>query len=216
MEDTKKNTLIRVDDLTYGYEDDPVIKNLSLEVNAGEIVLIEGENGAGKTTLLKCMTGILNNCKSVFMDGKEISECKEELKNISFVMSEDFLYDYLTLRENVEFFKKLFDEDADFDKNIAFFVDKFGLGKYEDYLVKNLSQGTRNKLYIAIMFSKHHKILVLDEPFTALDTATQDVILDYVRGYTKLTDKAVIMVTHIAQFKEISTKRFLMKLRGEI
>ena len=207
--------LIKVKNLTYGYEDDPVIKNVSLELRSGEVLLLEGENGAGKTTLLKCITNVLNSGKDVFYEEKEVYKNKRLIKNFSYVMSEDYLYDYMTMDENIIFFKKLFKEDAEYLDRVEAFVEKLGIKSYRNKLVKILSQGTRNKLFIAIMFSKKHSVLILDEPFTALDKETQNVILPCVEDYKNSDDKAVLMVTHIEQFKRIATRKFILKREAQ-
>lgn len=204
------NVLLQVEDLTFGYEEDPVIKNVSLEVRGGEILLIDGRNGVGKTTLLKCIANVLNSGKSIYYYGKEIYKNKDCLKDFSFVMSEDFLYDYMTMEENIEFFQNLFREDSDYRARVNSYVTMFGISEYTNKLVKSLSQGTRNKLYIAIMLSKKHNLLLLDEPFTALDKKTQDIILQHVEEYKKEKTRAVIMVTHIQQFKKIATNVYEM------
>ena len=169
-------------------------------------MLIDGENGAGKTTLLKCITNIINNGKNIFINGVEVFSDKSVLKNISFIMSEDTLYDYLTLKENIIFFKTLFDEDDEYVDNVKSLCNELAIDKYEDYLIKNLSQGTRNKLYLSIMLSKKHNILILDEPFTALDKNTQSIMINKIKSNSKEKEKCVIMVTHVSEFKEISTR----------
>lgn len=203
--------MLEVRKLTFGYEEEPVINNISLKVSEKEIVLIEGDNGVGKTTLLKCIAGILNNGKKIYIDGVEVYDNKKALKKISFVMSDDFLYDYLTVDENILFFKNMFDESEEYEKKVQEYYEKFEICKYKNVLVKNLSQGTRNKVYLAVMLSKKHNILILDEPFTALDSEMQAAILDIVTAYKKEDNKCVIMVTHIEEFKQIATRKYKLK-----
>lgn len=204
-----RKPLLKVDHLTFGY-DVTVLKDLTLEVFAGDILLINGENGVGKTTLLKCIAGILNAGKEIYLDGKDIFSHREELKKIAFVMSEDFLYDYMTVSENLTFFKAIFEEGPDFDKNIQFYFSKFHLDHIENVLVKHLSQGMRNKVFLAIMFSKNHKILILDEPFTALDKETQACVLQVVEEYKEYTDRCALIVTHIDEFKKVATREIML------
>lgn len=199
--------LIEVRDLTFGYEDIPVLKNFNLRVNKGEILLIEGDNGVGKTTLLKCIGSVVNGGKNIYFEGKHLSEHKDLIKNISFVWSEDTLYEYLTVGENIKFYKNLFNEKYSYDVKIKEYVKLFDIEKYYDVLVKNLSQGTRNKVYLAIMMSKNFEALVLDEPFTALDKMTQEKIISKIKYEAMKNNKAVIMVTHIDEFKNIATRR---------
>lgn len=202
----KNTSILEVKNLTFGYEDEPILENFNMTISNNEILLIDGENGAGKTTLLKCITNIINNGKNIFINGIEVFSNKNVLKNISFIMSEDTLYDYLTLKENIIFFKTLFGEDDKYVKEVKSLCSELGIDKYEDYLIKNLSQGTRNKLYLSIMLSKSHNILILDEPFTALDKNTQSIMINKIKSNSKEKDKCVIMVTHVSEFKEISTR----------
>ena len=202
----KNTNILEVNNLTFGYEDEPVLENFNMSISKNEILLIDGENGAGKTTLLKCITNIINNGKNIFINGVEVFSDKSVLKNISFIMSEDTLYDYLTLKENIIFFKTLFDEDDEYVDNVKSLCNELAIDKYEDYLIKNLSQGTRNKLYLSIMLSKKHNILILDEPFTALDKNTQSIMINKIKSNSKEKEKCVIMVTHVSEFKEISTR----------
>ena len=202
----KNTNILEVKNLTFGYEDEPVLENFNMSISKNEILLIDGENGAGKTTLLKCITNIINNGKNIFINGVEVFSDKSVLKNISFIMSEDTLYDYLTLKENIIFFKTLFVEDDEYVDNVKSLCNELAIDKYEDYLIKNLSQGTRNKLYLSIMLSKKHNILILDEPFTALDKNTQSIMINKIKSNSKEKEKCVIMVTHVSEFKEISTR----------
>ena len=202
----KNTNILEVKNLTFGYEDEPVLENFNMSISKNEILLIDGENGAGKTTLLTCITNIINNGKNIFINGVEVFSDKSVLKNISFIMSEDTLYDYLTLKENFIFFKTLFDEDDEYVDNVKSLCNELAIDKYEDYLIKNLSQGTRNKLYLSIMLSKKHNILILDEPFTALDKNTQSIMINKIKSNSKEKEKCVIMVTHVSEFKEISTR----------
>ncbi|WP_022749610.1 ABC transporter ATP-binding protein [Lachnobacterium bovis] len=208
------SNIIEVKNLVFGYEEDRVLNNVSLEVNPGEILLIEGENGAGKTTLLKCMTGLLNNGKSIFVNGKEVYKNRYLLKQNSFVMSEDFLYDYMTTDENILFFQKIFKEDEEFICKVNRYLADFDVEKYKDTLIKNLSQGTRSKVYLAIMLSKKHKLLILDEPYTALDLKTQKKLVNITQSYIQSKDKAVVMVTHIKEFKRLATRIIKIEKEG--
>ncbi|MCI5997083.1 MAG: ABC transporter ATP-binding protein [Parvimonas sp.] len=203
--------ILEVRGLTFGYEDNLVLKDLNLYVNENEIVLLDGDNAVGKTTLLKCITGIINNGKNVYINGMEVFDRKNLLKNISFVMSEDTLYDYLTLNENIEFFKMLFREDENFTKKVKILCKQLNIDKYENFLVKKLSQGTRNKLYLSIMLSKKFNILILDEPFTALDKDTQEFMIEKIKQISDEKQKAVLMVTHIEEFKKISTRKIRLE-----
>jgi ABC-2 type transport system ATP-binding protein len=203
--------IITIKELTYGYEDCPVLDNFSCSVKKGEIVLLEGKNGAGKTTLLKCITSLINDGENIYFCDKSIKENKELLKNISFIMNEDTLYDYMTVIENIKFYNTLLCSDKNIFNNIIEILQKLDCIKYKDYLVKNLSQGTRNKIYLAIMLSKSADVFVLDEPFTALDGDSQKFFFDFIYKMNKNDSKTFIIVTHIKEFKNIATRNILIE-----
>ena len=198
--------ILSVKNLTFGYLDCPVFKDFSLQIEQGHIYLIDGENGVGKTTLLKCMTSILNNGKNIFYEGTPIENNKYLLKNIAYVMSEDTLYPYMTVDENISFYKNLFSEGKEFTDKVYNILNKLNCRNYKDFLVKNLSQGTRNKIYLAIMFSKNARVLILDEPFTALDKDSQKFFLELIKQQNNKNKITIIMVTHISEFKIIASK----------
>ena len=198
--------LLEVKQLTFAYDEKPVLENFSVSIKCGDVVKIDGVNGSGKTTLLKCMTSVLNRGRAVFVEGISLVLDKAPLQNVSFVMADDTLYDYLSVKENVHHFKVLFKEGSDFIQKVSDFYALLGMDEVGDVLVKNLSQGTRHKVYLGIMLSKNHKLLILDEPFTALDKVTQAILLDKVTTYKNCSDKALIMVTHIQAFDHLFTR----------
>lgn len=200
------DSILTVKNLTFGYDEKVTIKDFSLNVYPGEIVCLEGSNGAGKTTILNCITGIVNSCQNIYIYNKPVFENRALIKKISYIMSEDCLYDYLTVAENIDFFKTVFECDEKYTENINHYLKLFNLDGYDSVLVKKLSQGMRNKLYLAIMLSRNFDLLVLDEPFTALDLSTQQIILDSVVDIVKSQNKAVLFVTHIETFKAIATR----------
>lgn len=203
--------ILSVENLSFGYDDCPVFKNFSCSISAGEICLIDGKNGSGKTTLLKCMTSLINEGENIYYKGESVKENRELLKNISYIMSEDTLYDYLTVAENIDFYKNLFSESAEFVEKIMSILKELGCEQYKNFLIKNLSQGTRNKVYLSIMISKNSTILILDEPFTALDKCSQEYFIKYIYKQNQNTGKTIVLVTHINQFKSIATKTIIVE-----
>jgi len=198
--------LLEVRDLTFGYEDAPVLDKFNMELLPQEILLLDGEDGAGKTTLLKCIANIINNGVGIFINGTNVEKDKTNVNQISFVMGEDTLYDYLTVDENIRFFKSLFDESDDFIAKARNTCSEFGIEKYENYLVQSLSQKIRHKLYLAIMLSKQHNILMLDEPFVTLDKRTQRRLMTKIKKTAKDSHSAVILVTNMNEFKSFVTR----------
>lgn len=206
--------IIEIKNLTFGYEDNPILSDVSIDFEKGKIHLIEGENGAGKTTLLKCITALINEGKNVYINGISVSDNKNVLSKVSYIMSNDTLYDYLTVNENILFYKSLFNEKDTFYKEVKEMLARLDCCQYLDYLVKNLSQGTRNKIYMAIFLMKNADIIILDEPFTALDGRSQCYFIEYMQKINQNKGKTILMVTHIEQFKKIATN--IVKITKEI
>jgi ABC-type multidrug transport system ATPase subunit len=122
-------------------------------------------------------------------------------------MSEDTLYDYLTVDENISFYRSLFGEGESFSKDVYRVLEDLDCTQYRGFLIKNLSQGTRSKIYMAIMLAKRADVLLLDEPFTALDQASQEYFCELIRRQNRTDGKTVVLVTHIAQFKAMATSK---------
>lgn len=205
--------ILSVRDLTFGYPDCPVLEHFSCAFAQGRIVRLEGKNGAGKTTLLKCLTALVNQGKCVFYKGKEIFQSKELLSELSYVMSEDTLYDYLTIEENVAFYRGLFGAGGEFSDEVFRILRELDCEQYRGFLVKNLSQGTRSKIYMAICLAKNAEIYLLDEPFTALDLFSQNYFRAYIQKLNQEKQKTVILVTHIEDFKTIASETIVLEKR---
>jgi ABC-type multidrug transport system ATPase subunit len=199
--------ILSVRDLTFGYKDCPVFDHFSAAISEGDFCLIEGVNGAGKTTLMKCLTSLINQGSCIYYRGQEIARNKQLLANLSYVMSEDTLYDYLTVDENISFYRSLFGEGESFSKDVYRVLEDLDCTQYRGFLIKNLSQGTRSKIYMAIMLAKRADVLLLDEPFTALDQASQEYFCELIRRQNRTDGKTVVLVTHIAQFKAMATSK---------
>ncbi|PHD45689.1 hypothetical protein COF67_23685 [Bacillus toyonensis] len=197
--------------MSYGYENEKkIFEDFNLVVNQGDIVCIEGNNGCGKTTLLNCITGVINNFNSIYIFNQSVKSNTKLAKNISYVMNEDFLYDHLTVKENINYFKILFNGNSYYDNEIEYYMNILGINSYNNFLVKELSQGNRHKLYIAIMLSKEFEVLVLDEAFTSLDKNSQIKMLELVINRLENLKKTIIFVTHIEEFKKVSTRNIIL------
>lgn len=201
--------LLEVRELSYKYDELLVLENVSFSVESGEILQIVGNNGSGKTTLLKCISGILNEGRNIYIDGQEIINSDKRCC-ISYILPDDILYDYLTVKENIKFFAELFKEGNNFIDSVYEFMRDIKVLEYSDYLVKHLSSGTRHKIYLAIMLSRKHSILILDEPLSTLDIETQIYMKKYLE---KMADdgKIILFVTHIKEFEDIATSKVYLK-----
>ena len=159
-----------------------VLRGVNLNVMPGEFVAVIGPNGSGKTTLLKIVAGLLRPSKGeVRVCGWEPWSVKAK-KCRGVVMHWSFLYDELTVEENLQLYATLTGS-----KNYQFEDDgvskKLGLREYRGTLAGWLSFGWRRRADIARALIGKPKLLIIDEPFTGLDSAAARVLAEILRAY---------------------------------
>lgn len=206
--------MLEVKNLNFKYDEISIFDKFNFSGNNGEIIMLRGKNGSGKTTLLKCIAGIINGGKSIFIRDVELVNDKSLIKNISYIMSEDTLYEYLTVKENIQLFCELFREKFNFVEKIEKMFKELELEEYNNYLVKHLSKGTRQKIYLIIMLSRDAQIFLLDEPFSSLDLNTQSKIKNKL---FELSEKGALIVysTHVSEFSSIATRECELQSKEE-
>ena len=148
------------------------VKGVTINVSGGDILLVLGPNGAGKSTLLKIIAGLYRPTKGkvrIINDGKELPQVKAR-EVTSFIGENYALYDDLTVKENLEFFAKLYGiSKKDTNSRIRSMLNLLDAAQYLERRVGELSRGTKQKVSICRAFLNDPKILLLDEPTAFLD-----------------------------------------------
>ena len=163
--------MIKIENITKSFNQQVVVNNLNLEINSGEIVGLLGANGAGKSTTINLRLGFINpDSGSIFIDGKEVSKNVNEIrKQIGYIPENVTLYPYLTGIENLNYFCKLSKKYYS-QKELETFLLECGLPLESHHKkVEQYSKGMRQKVGIAIAYSRNAKIYLLDEPASGLD-----------------------------------------------
>ncbi len=171
------------------------IKDLSLNVYRGEIVVLVGPSGCGKSTLLSIIAGLIEPSKGkVLVNGKEVSGTSSD---IGYMFQRDHLFEWRTIFENVliglEIQNKLNEKSKNFAKNL---LNTYGLGEFKDHYPSQLSGGMRQRVALIRTLAVHPQFLLLDEPFSALDYQTRLAIADEIGTILKEEEKTALMVTH--------------------
>ena len=165
------------------------IDNLSLTVNKGEYLAIVGPSGCGKSTLLNIIGGIDNKSSGEIIVSDGI--------RIGYMLQEDSLFPWLTILDNcllgLKIKGELNKENILYVKNL---LNTYGLGGFLDSYPNNLSGGMRQRVALIRTLALKPDILLLDEPFSALDYQTRLAVSDDVFKIIKDTGKTVIMITH--------------------
>lgn len=175
------------------------IRDLSLEVNDGEFIAIVGPSGCGKSTLLSVIAGLLKPSEGkVLLDGNEIGyPCGKTCNKIGYMLQKDHLFEWRTIFDNItlglEIQGKLNKESL---KYIDDMLKKYGLSGFKHYYPRQLSGGMRQRVALIRTLAINPDILLLDEPFSAVDYQTRLAVSDEIYRIIKEEGKASIMVTH--------------------
>jgi nitrate/nitrite transport system ATP-binding protein len=175
----------------------PVFADVSFEIARGEFVCIIGHSGCGKTTILNVLAGLdTASAGHVFMDGREIGGPSLER---GVVFQSHALMPWLTVRKNIAFAVASRWPQwsrAQVDAQVEKFVAMVGLSAAIDKKPSELSGGMKQRVGIARAFAIAPKMLLLDEPFGALDALTRGTIQDELMAIVRQTQQTVFMITH--------------------
>ena len=190
------------------------LKDISLDIYPGEIVICTGPSGSGKTTLLT-MLGGLRSCMdgSLRILGQELhGASKEQLAqlrlNVGFIFQAHNLMMFLTARRNVRLSLELHDAymEQDLDRLAAEMLEKVGLGDRLDYFPANLSGGQRQRVAIARALVSKPRIVLGDEPTAALDKEAGRTVVELMRQLAKEQQTTIIMVTHDNKILDVADR----------
>jgi len=173
------------------------IGDLSFEVNQGDFTCIVGPSGAGKTTLLKCLAGLLKpTAGSVRVNGREVTEPPEEMA-VVFQEYGRSLFPWKTVRENVELpLRERNIPKVERDRNVAAALKSVELDHVGDSYPWQLSGGMQQRVAIARAVAYQPNVMVLDEPFAAVDAQTRADLEDLMLHLWSELGLTLIFVTH--------------------
>ena len=186
----------------------------NLVIPRGQAVLLVGTNGAGKSTLLRLVAGLCRPSEGkVKITGRDPQRPPEARAEIGLLSHQTLLYDELTARENLRFFAQLYGLDNP-DKLIAAALAAVGLNERLDQRVGSFSRGMKQRLAIARAILHCPSILLLDEPFTGLDTSACAALHRFLRRFRQ-EGRTCILVTHRLDEAEGLVDRLLVIERGQ-
>ena len=207
--------VLYVEDLAYRYGKTEVFAGASLSLRAGEVAFLTGPNGAGKSTLLRCLAGWDAPAEGrVELCGKRFDGADRAQRSLlAFVPDVPSFYDDLTAGEHIRFVRQANRMSADDDPSERLMA-LFGLDGHRDQLPSAYSRGMRQKLALVLAFARAPRLLLLDEPCSALDPIStgriEELITELKQDYT------VVIVTHnMQQAARISDKTAFFLL-GEL
>jgi len=199
-----------------------VVENLNLKINDGEFLVLVGESGCGKTTTMKMLNRLIEPSDGqILIDGKNIMDMnKIDLRrSIGYVIQDVGLFPHHTIERNIRTIPDLCKVDTEVvDKRVRELMELVGL-PYEDYADRypsELSGGQRQRVGVARALANEPDIILMDEPFSALDPITRNQLQDEILSLHEDLNKTIIFVTHDIDEAIKLGDRIAVMLDGEI
>lgn len=210
--------MLKIENVTGGYINIPVLKNISFEVGDGELIGLIGLNGAGKSTTINEIIGFLTPYQGqISIDGLTLAQDQAEYrKKIGFIPEMPSLYEELTLREHLETVAMAY--DLNYDEAIARateLLELFRLSDKLEWFPINFSKGMKQKVMIICAFMVNPSLFIVDEPFLGLDPLAISDLTELLEQ-EKAKGKAILMSTHVLDAAEKMCDRFVILHQGQI
>ncbi|MFS7261019.1 ABC transporter ATP-binding protein [Carnobacterium divergens] len=184
---------LRVESISFAYSKKKIIEELSFQVDKGEFVTILGPSGCGKSTILKLLTGLKQKQNGrILVDGKAVEGLSLKF---SYMPQEDLLLEWETVLQNVCLYQRIHKEKYK-QEEVMQQLEAFGLKGYENAYPSELSGGMRQRVAFLRTVRCDADILLLDEPFGALDVITRGEMQEWLRTLRQTVNKTVLLVTH--------------------
>ena len=179
--------------------DNEVLKDISLQVNRGEIITILGPSGCGKTTLLRIIAGLEEqSAGTVSIDNELVSghlnHVNTEERNIGLVVQERALFPHLSIVNNVKFGIKGTNKNN--TERAMSLLKLFSVERYAKNYPHEISSGEQQRVALARAMARNPKILLMDEPFVSLDQPTAENLYSVLINYWKKNPITIILITH--------------------
>ena len=185
---------LHVQELTFSYGNKTILENIDFFVKEGEFVSLLGPSGSGKSTILKLLTGVLVPDKGKIMVDEQIM--KGVSQKFAYMPQNDLLFPWKTILENVCLYGEVHGSLKEMQSVARQSFEEFGLEGYEDSYPSELSGGMRQRAAFLRTTLCHADILLLDEPFGALDVITRGEMQDWLLKMRKRLNRTVLLVTH--------------------
>lgn len=210
--------MLKIENVTGGYINIPVLKNISFEVGDGELIGLIGLNGAGKSTTINEIIGLLTPYQGqISIDGLTLAQEQAEYrKKIGFIPETPSLYEELTLREHLETVAMAY--DLNYDEAMARatkLLELFRLSDKLEWFPINFSKGMKQKVMIICAFMVNPSLFIVDEPFLGLDPLAISDLTELL-AQEKARGKAILMSTHVLDAAEKMCDRFVILHQGQI
>lgn len=210
--------LIEVKNVVKTFDNQVVLKGISLDIYENEFVTLLGPSGCGKTTLLRIIAGFIEPTEGhVIMDGEDIARIPAYKRDVNTVFQHYALFPHLDVYDNIAFGLKIKKQPKDIiDQKVRRMISLVGLEGFEHRDVTMMSGGQQQRVAIARAIANRPKVLIADEPTGNLDPAKSDEIMDLLQEINQRYGTTVVMVTHDITLVNKYRKRTIVLEQGHI
>ncbi|MGN0141885.1 MAG: ABC transporter ATP-binding protein [Roseburia sp.] len=189
---------IEFKDVHKSFDNNHVLKSINLKVEKGDFVTLLGPSGCGKSTLLRCLAGLEDVSEGqIFLDGKNITDVKARNRNIGMVFQQYSLFPNMTVEENIAFGLKMQKKSKEeIRQRVKEVIEIVELNGKEKQLPERLSGGQQQRVALARSIVQQPKVLLLDEPLSAIDAKLRKSLQIRIREIHETLGLTTIFVTH--------------------
>jgi osmoprotectant transport system ATP-binding protein len=196
-------TMIRLENLSkvFPAQDEPAVDDLSMDIYEGEIVVLVGPSGCGKTTTMKMINRLIEPSSGrIFLQGEDVTKVNSDnlRRRIGYVIQQIGLFPHMTIADNIATVPKMLGWDKErTSRRIDELLETVGIDRsYRDRYPKELSGGQRQRIGVARAMAADPPVLLMDEPFGAIDPITRDRLQDEFLRLQREIKKTIVFVTH--------------------
>jgi osmoprotectant transport system ATP-binding protein len=217
-------TMIRLANLSKVFpgQDEPAVDDLSMDIYEGEIVVLVGPSGCGKTTTMKMVNRLIEPSSGrIFLQGEDVTKVNSDnlRRRIGYVIQQIGLFPHMTIADNIATVPKMLGWDKErISERIDELLDTVGIdNSYRDRYPKELSGGQRQRIGVARAMAADPPVLLMDEPFGAIDPITRDRLQDEFLRLQREIKKTIVFVTHdIDEAVKMGDRIAILKQRSRI
>ena len=215
--------MIEFQNVWLSFDGSTILKNISLKVQPGEVLVIVGGSGSGKTTILRLIVGLIHpDSGRILIEGRDIVGLSEEQlmdirKTMALVFQDGALFDSLTVRENVGYRlweQNALDEDT-INRKVMESLRFVGLDDIADVMPAELSGGMRKRVAIARALASSPRVILYDEPTAGLDPINTHIVKELICRLQQMEHVTQVVVTHDIETAYRVANRLIMILHGE-
>lgn len=208
--------MLELKHITKSYDGVTILKDIDLEINDGEIVSILGPSGCGKTTLLNLVLGLTPaDSGRIIFDGKDITNVPMEERGFNIVFQDYALFPNLNVYKNITYGLRN-KPDISTKEEVDEFIALLGLNEHLNKKIEQLSGGQKQRVALARTMVMKPKILLLDEPLSALDGVIKETIKEKIKEIARNFRLTTIIVTHDPEEALTLSDKVLIVNKGSI